>query len=123
MSEKTNESYVSSTSEVKKPKKFLEELNLSEVSSFLLERNPFDLKNNEDDRRIARKFLEEIAKESNDKNKIEDSDIPSIFYQTERKALTKVKEAVKLAYEINSIKENVVSCTKEELDVLQDFME
>ncbi|MDD4151019.1 MAG: hypothetical protein PHR68_00160 [Candidatus Gracilibacteria bacterium] len=121
MSEIKNESPASST-EVKNIKK-LDELNLKEVSNFLLERSPFDLKNNEDDRRIARKFLEEIAKESNNKNKIEDSDIPSIFNQSERKALIKVKEAVKLAYEINEIKENVVSCTKEELDVLQNFME
>lgn len=119
MSEIKNENPASSI-EVKNIKK-LEELSLDELSLVVLTKS-MDF-NDEDNKRIARKFLEEIAKKENDKTKIEDADISSNIFSNERKALKKVTDSVKTYYDYKEVKEAVIWFTWEELEILQNFME
>lgn len=108
-------------SELIKDKNLLE-LNIDELSNIIVDSKDFDL-SKEENKIIAKRFLEETAKKTLEKNKIEESDISWFTIWYERQAFRKILDLVKVLSNKKEIESKIFWFTGEELNLLQNYME
>ncbi len=99
--------------------KDINSMDLDSLSSIINDSTDLDLSKDED-KKLAIKFLQEIAKKTENQKKIEETDISSIWI--ERNAFTKILDLVKAFENKKEMESKIFWFTWEELDLLNNFI-
>lgn len=99
--------------------KDINSMDLDSLSSTINDSTDLDLSKDED-KKLAIKFLQEIAKKTENQKKIEETDISSIGL--ERSAFTKILDLVKAFENKKEMESKIFWFTWEELDLLNNFI-